>query len=70
MHEAIGNVFIGETMKAVTTNTLVVKIPRDGIAIINKGVGAMKSRIKTGNLGNIAKALLCRLNTSKIVGLM
>src|SRR6516165_4302609 len=57
-------------MKAITSNAINVKALREREVISNKGVPAMKSRIKTCNLRQARPALEQQSNRRKVIWLM
>ena len=68
--QALGNVFVGKAVKAVTSHAFLVEVLRDGIVICEGAMAAMKRRIEAGNLRQLGSAREKRADRREIVGLM
>ena len=68
--ESLGDIFVGQAVKAVATDAFCVEPLRNRIVVGDRAVAAMKGGVEAGNLGQAWKTGEQRTNRRKVVRLM
>src|SRR5262249_36048817 len=68
--QALGDVFVGESMKPVASDALGIKTLRNGVMVRDGAVAVMKGGVEAGNLKQLRTALQQRVDRRQVVWLM